>query len=209
MPQGQKLGRIIGYSNHADYLVSIFRKGEIDPGPDKEDHAIGKFVLIGEGDRTIIGIIVSSQLISEEGLRTGQYLRGMPPGEMSLFTPELMDGSMTIIMVRGIGIIEGVAGNSERDWIRLEGNTTMGVPSISPSYQDPVITMEDELVSSVHSHDGKLHLEYLSVLNGVGDRGTQAAVTNALAHLERILPKHADVIGLIRREMEWKNRMTD
>lgn len=194
---GQKIGRIIGYGNHTEYLASVFRKGEIDQGPDKEDHALGRFVLIGEGDRNIIGIIVSSQLFSEEGLRAGQYLHGMPPNELNLFTPELMDGSMSVLKVRGIGILEG------------EGNVTMGVPAIVPTYQDPVVAMEDDLVSSVHSHNGKLHLEYLSELGGTGDRGTHVAVINALTQLERVLPDHASVIDLIRREMEWNARMND
>lgn len=197
MPDELKLGTVIASRNHIDYFISIYRDGEVSPDPKKEDFSMGKFVKIGNGDMNLIGMVISSQVLSDDGLRTGLHTHSMPTSESTIFTPELVNGALMLIQVRGIGVVGS------------DGNVTMGLPSFSPSYHDPVFSMGDEEVVSMHTRDGILHLEYLRELRMKGDVETHRAVIDALTHLSEMLPDHTQIIDLIRQEMIWNRGSQD
>jgi len=160
MPEEHKLGKVVSCRNHADYFISVFRDGELSENPHSNEHGIGKYVRIGEqgkGDM-IIGIVISSQLLSDQGLKFGLNRQTMSTQDTNIFTPEIMDGSVKIIEARGIGIM------------RTDGSCSFGLPSTSPSFQDSVTLLTREEVVRFHTSNGKLHLEYLRGVMGGGGR---------------------------------------
>ena len=197
MPGEHKLGKVVSCRNHADYFISVFREGELSEDLHPKDHGIGKYVKIGEpgkGDM-IIGMVISSQLLSDQGLKFGLNRQAMSTQDTNIFTPEIMDGSVKIIEARGIGIM------------RTDGSFSLGLPSTSPAFQDPVTLLTREEVVRFHTSHGKLHLEYLREVVGGGDPQRYAAVINALADLREYLPDQRPIIDLIHNEMVWNARM--
>ena len=187
------LGKIVGSRDHSHYLVAVYREGEIESPPAPRDCAIGNFVKIGEGDQNIVGIIASSQIVSEEGL--GMHFS--PAREMGVFTPELLDGAARILLVSGIGIL-----GSETD-----GAVETGIPSLSPAIHDPVSIMSIGDIKRFHLRNGRLNLGYLPLLPVKNDPGVKAAVSRALRMLVSLLPEQKAVIELMLQEIEWSSRV--
>jgi len=185
------LGKVVGTRDHADYLVAVYREGEIDSPPSQLDCAIGTFVRIGKGNQGIVGIIISSQLLSDVG--TGIHFS--PVEDLEFFSPELLDGSALILTVHGIGLLGD------------NGQQETGIPSISPSIHDPVIVLNPDEIKRFHLKDDHLDLGYIPLLNIGNDVGTRVAILRALKKLSSLLPEHEEVIELILKEIEWGHQV--
>lgn len=185
------LGKVVGSRDHSQYLVAAFREGEVDPLPTKQDTALGSFVRIGDGETFIVGIIVSSQIITDEGL--GMHFS--PSGDMEMFTPELLDGAVHVLVVNGIGIMGP------------DGAKEIGIPSTAPSVHDQVMVLDLEAIRRFHMSSEGLNLGYLPYIAKRSDPCGQAACMRSLRMLSECIPEKNNVISLIVQELEWNARL--
>ncbi len=185
------LGKVVGSRDHSQYLVAAFREGEVDPMPSKVDIALGNFVRVGDGEIFIVGIIISSQIISDTGL--GMHFS--PSGDMEMFTPELLNGAVHVLVVNGIGIMGP------------DGPQEVGIPSTAPSVHDQVMVLDPEEIRRFHMGSEGLNLGYLSSIATRSDSCGQAACMRSLKTLSEYIPEKKKVIDLIVQELEWNTRL--
>lgn len=186
------IGKVFGSKDHTHYFVRVWNTEASGPRPHQQDYRLGQFVLIGEGESRIIGIITSSRIFSVEGFELGFFHRD----ELETFAPELLEGTAAVLLVTGIGVID-------QDGRPLE----IGVPSLHPSIHDPVHPLSPDGIIKFHHRDGSFVLGYLSLLKAqVGSEERRALVT-ALKQLSTLLPQKKPMLDLLIRELEWDARV--
>jgi hypothetical protein len=202
---GQLLGRIIGCRGHTRYFFSPADDENSLSSQQIQQSSLrpplsspGTFVIVSNCDnmgsgmdhsgRMLLGMIISTSLLSMEGFRAGSGTGPMTGSDIGLFTPEVMNEATKVTEVHGIGTIDA------------DGQPVFGTPECSPSYLDDVRAMSDQEIARLHSRAGKLHLEYFPLLSEGADVQTRFALQNALNRLITIVPEQKIILSLLRTE---------
>lgn len=110
--------------------------------------------------------------------------------DIGLFTPEVMSEASLITEVRGIGSLNTL------------GEAVFGVPEYAPGYLNEVREIPEELISSIHTKEGDLHLEYYPLLSEGADGQMRFALKRAMGRLVEIIPEKKMILSLLRAEIE-------
>ena len=197
------IAKIVGSTDHATYVATEFPIEELDsrrPGErgaevstnDRDDFGIGSYVRIGAGPGSeIIGMIVSSRLVPEEGFDLGAF----QGSDLELFTPELGNAAQRLLIIAGLGECTGA------------GEMKDGLPGKGPRLHDPVRVLPDEEIVAIHQRSETLNLAYLPCLTRGRDPQRIESALRGLKKLRSLLPSQGPVLDLLIQEMEWSFRV--
>ncbi|HVC34571.1 MAG TPA: hypothetical protein VNL16_13760 [Chloroflexota bacterium] len=145
-----EIGRVVGSNDHADYLVQVYGPAEMPTPTTPLDRSFGQFVEvpIDQHDR-LIGVIYTTQLLNPEYGALGPRLS--TPRELTVFSPDYLAETATIVGVAVVGSARDDGGHVEYD---------QRTPRLASAVDAVVSLLPDDRLLAFHQFDGRLRLAY-------------------------------------------------
>ena len=142
-----KIAKIVSSNSHIDYIARVIDTRDTDAPPVSDDHCFGQFVVLGDGDEQVVGVIYDSRLVNPE---YGSFGPRIAPHAAHV-NPDFVHEQGILI---GILLLGSIA---------PPGKALHGIPPrIVPSGSSVRTMGADEIISFHSDGDGRVHLHYYS-----------------------------------------------
>lgn len=185
------IGKIVKSHSHTDYVCQVYRPGEVETPPAREDHAFGTFVRVelgGEG--WLVGIIYDTMLFNPDFGRLGPRLS--PEPELAVFSPDYLNEKATLIGIAAVGTMD------------TDGNVIQGVPSLAASTDALVEHMTDQQIRTFHRGSPIPQLAYAPLLLAQGSPLALSLLRAVTTEVMRLFPDKAALLSVLRDDLAWK-----
>lgn len=146
----REIGRVVGSTDQADYLVQVHNPADVPEPPSPHERAFGQFVEIPVDDaERLVGVIYTTQLVNPTYGSLGPRLS--TEQELPVFTPDYLTETATIV---GVSIV-GTARTTGEAFVYDQRT-----PRVAASVDATVRRFEDVEMLAFHRPGGNLRLSY-------------------------------------------------
>lgn len=189
-----EIGRVVGSTDQADYLVQVYGPAEAENPPTPQDRAFGQFVgiPIDERDR-LIGVIYTTQLLNPEYGTLGPRLS--TPQELPVFSPDYLAETATLVGVAIVGTEREDGGLVEYD---------QRTPRLASAVDAVVTLLPEERVLAFHRRDGHPWLAYFPRLMARPFPSLPDLLCTIIDRLSEAFPADQRQLSVARQNIRWR-----
>lgn len=140
------IGQVVRVDSVLDWLVEVFREGDVRSPPGRRDFSVGTFLKVRAGESKLVSV-VRDVVVHNPDYGTLRVKAG-DREEIEELMPDLSDRVRTLILVYYLGTFE-------------RGEADYSYPDLVPRLHDEVVGMSDEEVKNFHIDEGSLSVGYL------------------------------------------------
>lgn len=142
----KKIGQVVRVDSALDWLVEVFREGDIERPPDREDYSVGTFLKVRAQRSKLVSIVRDVVIYNPEYGTPRVKAEGRE--EIEKLMPDLGDQVKTLIFVYYLGKLS-------------QKSTDHTFPDLTPRLHDEARVMKDQEIRQFHTKEGSLYLGYL------------------------------------------------
>jgi hypothetical protein len=194
MSERREIGRVVGSTDQADYLVQVHNPADVPEPPGPHDRAFGQFVEIPvDDDERLVGVISTTQLINPSYGALGPRLS--TEQELPVFTPDYLAETATVVGVSILGTAR-----------RVDGLTVyeQRTPSVAASAEAPARALPDVEMIAFHRPGGALRLAYFPRLLARPVPTLPDLLCSILDRLIRAFPEDSPRLRVAKQNLLWR-----
>ena len=196
-----RIGVIVKSNTHIDYVCQVYGPFERERRPAPVAYAFGAFVAIDlprfpEANEhghaaELVGVVYNTLLVNPNFGNLGPRLSSLT--EQTVFTPDLIDETATLVGVLALGWQDG-AGSQQ------------GTPRLAAEVSASVRRLTDEEVRRFHrdAHQ-RPSLRYAATLLGFNHPLVPALLLEIIDRLGGLFPQEQAILQVMRDNVAWKS----
>lgn len=196
-----QIGVIVNANSHIDYVCQVFGPFERAQRPAPDDYAFGAFVAISlprfpaaggqRSDAELVGVVYNTLLVNPNFGNLGPRLNSR--AEQTVFTPDLIDETATLVGVLALGWQDG-------------GGPRQGTPRLAAEVSAAVRRLPDEEVRRFHRDArNRPSLRYAATLLGLNNPLVPALLLQIIDRLGDLFPQEQAILQVMRDNIAWKS----
>lgn len=194
MNDNREIGRVVGSTDQADYLVQVHQPADVPDPPGPRDRAFGQFVEIpvDDADR-LVGVIYTTQLINPSYGSLGPRLS--TEQELPVFTPDYLAETATVVGVAILGTARLVENRVAYD---------QRTPAVAAAVDATARALPDDEILAFHRPDGSLRLAYFPRLLARPVPTLPDLLCSILDRLIHAFPDDRPRLQVARQNLLWR-----
>ena len=210
-PDDTALGSIVHSNTQMDYVAQVFREGEREAPPTRDEYEFGQPVYATQSIRgthyAVIGVVYDTRLVDPDQGRDGPRLSA-PDQEM--FVPGYVNEKQTLLGVALLGTVT-IDADPHQQATADEGGIPQSFNDVSQSMpqwtldiDDFVYGLSDDGFRQFHTHGDSLSLEYYErLIATAGQFGPEVALA-IVDRLRRLTDADA-VLDVVEKKVRWQS----
>ncbi|KXB08696.1 hypothetical protein AKJ56_00605 [candidate division MSBL1 archaeon SCGC-AAA382N08] len=185
----KEIGQVVRVDSALNWLVEVFREGDIQYPPNRRDYSVGTFLKIPTEEVNLVSVVVDVVIYNPDyGV---PRVKAEERQKIEELMPDLGDQVKTLIFVYYLGSIE-------------EESPDHSFPNLTPRLHDEVIAMSDNELEKFHTRNNSLYLGYLPRF--LKNENSSHLFAKMAERLGEVIEEDQMLLNKIRNNVSEENR---